>query len=181
MANILILEDNPTFSARLKSFLTQWDLCEEIKIVEDLSEFFELPKYDIFDFFLEISFNIEHPLLGQNHKPALHHKILVFLQHKCMELVAIFGPISRDTLDLQSRFKQILPVHGQHAFYGVHECKLLGVSFRVKEFLSLGFLLLLCLQVLNTVELEPFLFVGLHVDLVAQCIACSRCCLCRHL
>ena len=52
MANILILEDNPTFSARLESFLTQWDLCEEIKIVEDLSEFFELPKYDIFDFFL---------------------------------------------------------------------------------------------------------------------------------
>ena len=52
MANILILEDNPTFSARLESFLVQWDLCEEIKILEDLNEFFELPKYDIFDFFL---------------------------------------------------------------------------------------------------------------------------------
>ena len=52
MANVLILEDNPTFSARLETFLVQWELVTGVTIVEDLKQFFELPRYDAFDFFL---------------------------------------------------------------------------------------------------------------------------------
>ena len=68
-------------------------------------------KLNLFGFFVKVCLNIEHPLHCQDHEAALVHSPTVFLNDKAVELVAVFKLVPVNALDVQLRFKELLPKH----------------------------------------------------------------------